>query len=128
MKKFNINIKALTEFISLCERAEKLGLEFIKNKKTGEYQFTVMEVSGGLHVQVQKYQLTTWNGKGPRTSGHTILEVWLKTDAGRLAGHIDASIADTNPNRWTEIKKSPHTLVSMDDLKFFISRHSKSKQ
>jgi len=119
--KVNINHKTLTEFIKLCEKAEKLGLEFIKDKK-GQYKFII----GGLDeiaVKVQKYDLTDWNGYH---GGHTMLTVWTKTMANRLVGHIDASITDSNPERYTEVKKSPHTTTNTVDLKWFIKTHSKS--
>lgn len=129
MKALNTTTKQLQYFLKLCEQAEKLGLEFIKTAKK-EYEIKLWDNPNlGLHVECQKYELTTWNAKreAKNRSGHTMLEVWTKHEAEVLQGYIDACIADSNADRWTEIKKSPHTSTSEEDLKWFIDTHSKSK-
>lgn len=127
MNKFNIDKKALDELITLCERAEKLGLEFIKDKKK-QYQFWICEPLG-VQVEACKYDLTTWSQKreSKNNSGHTMITVWIKHEAEVLLGHIDLYIADSNPNRYTEIGKSIHTSTSIEDLKWFIKTHSKGR-
>lgn len=108
--------------ISLCERAEKLGLQFVKDNKK-QYKFTIDDILG-IKAECIKFELTTQNGYG---QGYTMIEVWTRKEAEVLRGHIDLYIMDSNPKRYTEITKSPHTSTSIEDLKWFIKTHSKGK-
>lgn len=115
-----INQKALKEFLALCTRAEKLGLQVLRDKKK-ELMLRVGK-DGEIGVEVNLYDLTDQNGYG---QGHTMITVYTKEGVNALMGHIDLHIADDSKIRYTEVSKS-WNLFRTDDLTAFIRKHSKS--